>query len=110
VKKVLEKRDDIVFYIKMFPLTAIHPEAYEKSKAIVCEESNEKALEMLEAALDRKPLPDPTCETDAIDKNIKLAARLGITGTPNVVFEDGKSVPGAMKSEDIIKKIDSIKK
>jgi thiol:disulfide interchange protein DsbC len=110
MKKVLEGRDDIVFYLKMLPLTSIHPEAYKKSKAIICEESNDKALEMLEAAYDKKPLPEPACETDAIDENIRLAEKLGISGTPNIVFGNGKSVPGALSSTDIIKVIEGLEK
>ena len=35
MKKVLEKRKDIAFFIKMFPLP-MHKNAYDKSKAILC--------------------------------------------------------------------------
>ena len=68
MKKTIEERKDIAFYIKLYPLK-IHPEAYEKSKAIVCE----KSLALLEAAHEKKPLPKPSCETTVIDENIKLA-------------------------------------
>ena len=94
-------RKDIVFYIKMFPLS-IHPQAYIKSKAIVCE----KSIKLLEDAYDRKPLPEPSCETDVIEKNIALVNSLGITSTPSVVFQDGRKASGAMKAEDLIKLID----
>ena len=42
IKQVIEKRKDIVFYLKMFPLQQIHPQAYEKSKTIVCEKRSEE--------------------------------------------------------------------
>ena len=38
IKKITATRKDIAFFIKMFPL-AIHPNAYEKSKSIVCSKS-----------------------------------------------------------------------
>ncbi len=104
MKKVVEKRKDIVFLIKMFPLTKIHPEAYEKSKAIVCE----KSLKLLEDAFNKKALPKPKCETDIIDKNIELAKQLGITGTPASILPDGRVLSGAVKADILIKKIDEL--
>ena len=89
IKKVVQDRKDIAFYKKMFPLK-IHPEAYEKSKTIVCE----KSLEMLENAFEKKPLPKPKCETTAVDENIKLAEKLGISGTPALIMPDGRLISG----------------
>ena len=52
MKKVIEKRKDIAFFIKMYPLP-MHKGAYEKSKTIVCE----KSLALLEDAFAKKTLP-----------------------------------------------------
>lgn len=106
MKKVIEQRKDIAFYIKMFPLTQIHPEAYEKSKAIVCEDSNEKALQLLEDAYTKKEIPKADCKTDVIDRNIQLAVKLGIGGTPALIFEDGRVKSGALPAEQLISLID----
>jgi thiol:disulfide interchange protein DsbC len=100
MKKVVAERKDIVFYIKMYPLP-MHKDAYDKAKAIVCE----KSLALLEDAFEKKPLPKPKCETTAIDENIKLAQKLGISGTPAMIFPDGKLVPGALDAKAIIEKI-----
>ncbi len=89
IKKVVQERKDVAFYKKMYPLK-IHPEAYEKSKAIVCE----KSVELLEKAFEKKPLPKPKCETTAVDENIKLAEKLGISGTPVLVMPDGRLISG----------------
>jgi thiol:disulfide interchange protein DsbC len=102
MKKVIEKRKDIVFYIKMYPL-AMHKEAYAKAKAIVCE----KSLSLLEAAFDKKPVPAPKCETKAIDENIKLAEKLGIRGTPAIILPNGNVIPGYKDADSIISQIDS---
>jgi thiol:disulfide interchange protein DsbC len=101
MKKVITERKDIAFYIILYPL-AMHKDAYGKAKAIICE----KSLDLLEAAFEKKPLPKPSCETKAIDENIKLAEKLGISGTPAVVFPDGSLIPGAMEAEAIIQQID----
>jgi thiol:disulfide interchange protein DsbC len=97
MKKVIEERKDIVFYIKLFPLR-IHPEAYEKSKAIFCENS----LALLEEAFDKKPLPKPKCETPIIDENIKLAEKLGISSLPVLILPDGRVILGYKDSKTLI--------
>ncbi|HDH53068.1 MAG TPA: hypothetical protein ENH24_01120 [Nitrospirae bacterium] len=102
MKKIVEKRKDIAFYLKMYPLTSIHPDAYNKSKTIVCE----KSLKLLEDAYEKKPIPAPTCTTDAIDKNIELAKKLGIRGTPAIILPDGRLLSGNQKAEDLIKLIE----
>ncbi len=107
IKQVIEKRKDIVFYLKMFPLRQIHPQAYEKSKTIVCEKSNEKAIKLLEDAYAKKEVPKPSCDTKVIDENIELAKKLGITSTPKLIFGDGRTAGGAIKAEELIKLIEN---
>ncbi len=97
LKKIVEKRKDIAFLLKMYPL-AIHPEAYDKSKAIVCE----KSLKLLEDAFAGKKLPPPSCETTVIDDNIELARRLGIEGTPAIIFPDGRLIPGYVDANTLL--------
>ncbi len=103
MKKVVKERDDIAFYLKMYPLTSIHPDAYEKAKTIVCE----KSIKVLEDAYAKKPIPSPSCETDAVDKNIELAQKLGIRGTPAIIFPNGKVRSGNTTAEELIKMIES---
>jgi len=89
MKKVVKERKDIAFYIKMFPLK-IHPGAYDKAKAIVCENS----LALLDGAFEKKQLPAPKCKTSVIDENLKLAEKLGITGAPTLILPNGRVVTG----------------
>ena len=101
MKKVITERRDIAFYIILYPLP-MHKDAYDKAKAILCE----KSLDLLDAAFEKKPLPKPSCDTKAVDENLKLAEKLGITGTPAVIFPDGTLIPGAMEADAIIRQID----
>ncbi len=89
LKKVVAERKDIAFQIKLFPLP-MHKEAFEKSKAIVCE----KSLPLLESAFEKKAIPKAKCKTAAIDQNIELAKKLGISGTPALILPNGKVVSG----------------
>lgn len=97
MKKVVEQRKDIVFYIKMFPLKS-HPAAYEKAKAIVCE----KSLALLDDAHEKKELPKPKCETSVVDENMRLAEKLGMTSVPTVILPDGRVMPGYQDAKTLI--------
>lgn len=97
MKKIIEERKDIVFYIKMFPLKS-HPAAYEKAKAIICE----KSLALLEDAHEKKPLPEPKCQTSVVDENIRLAEKLGISSVPTLILPDGRVMPGYRDAKTLI--------
>jgi protein-disulfide isomerase len=101
MKKVIEKRKDIVFFIKMFPLP-MHKGAYEEAKAIVCE----KSLALLEDAFEKKSIPAPKCTTKAIDDNIALAEKLGIRGTPAIVLPNGIISSGFKDADTLISLIE----
>ena len=98
IKKVIKKDPSIVFFIKMFPLK-MHPNAYDKAKAIVCERS----LKLLEDSFNGKKLPKPSCETDILERNMELAYKLKISSTPTMILPDGRVMPGYKKAEDILK-------
>jgi len=89
MKQVIKERKDIVFFIKMFPLK-MHPKAYDKAKAIICE----KSLALLEDAFENKQLPAPKCKTSIVDENLKLAEKLGISGAPTLIMPDGRVITG----------------
>lgn len=98
LKKVVEANPDVVFFIKLMPLVKLHPEAYKISKAILCEGK----LDLLEDSFAGKPVPDPSCESDAVDRTLKLAQELGIGSTPTIIFPDGRIAPGYRPAEDIL--------
>ncbi|MCG6551761.1 MAG: DsbC family protein [Candidatus Magnetominusculus sp. LBB02] len=102
IKKVVSQRKDIAFNIILFPIAKLHPDATKKSKSIMCT----KSLQSLDDAFDKKPLPEPSCPSKAVEDNIKIAEGLGLTGTPAVVFPDGVLIRGAMPAEELIRLID----
>ena len=89
MEQIVKTRKDIAFFIKMLPLPS-HPHSYEKAKTIICT----KSAKLLAESLAGKPLPPPVCETDQVDRNIKLAEKLHINTTPTLIFPDGKVYPG----------------
>ncbi|MEE9613467.1 MAG: DsbC family protein [Thermodesulfobacteriota bacterium] len=103
LKKIVERRKDIVVFIKLYPLS-IHPEAYEKAKAILC---GGKSLDLLEDAFAGKELPEADCEAAAIDDNIQLVKKLGIGGTPTVIFPDGRFLSGYVDADKLLELMES---
>ncbi|NOZ25009.1 MAG: DsbC family protein [Nitrospirae bacterium] len=101
LKKIVETRKDMAFFIKLFPLK-MHKDAYRKAVAIQCK----KSMKLLEDAFAKKEIPDPECKTDIIDRNIELAEKLGITGTPAIVLQNGKVLSGAIKADQLIELIE----
>jgi thiol:disulfide interchange protein DsbC len=101
MKKVVEKRQDIAFFIKMYPLP-MHKGSYQKAKAIVCE----KSLALLEDAFAKKTLPEAKCDSTAVDDNLKLAEKLGIRGTPAIIMPNGIVTPGFKDADSLIELID----
>jgi thiol:disulfide interchange protein DsbC len=101
MKKVVEERKDVAFFVKMLPLK-IHPDARRKAKAIICA----KSAEMLQDSLDGKPVPDPSCETDQVEKNEAVAQQIGVGSTPTLIFPDGRIIPGYKPADKIIALLD----
>ncbi len=95
--KIVAEKPDIAFYLKLFPI-ASHPESYGISKAVICDNS----LSLLEESFAGKKVPAPTCETDAVEKNVALAKKLGITSTPTLILPDGRILPGFKPAEKLI--------
>jgi thiol:disulfide interchange protein DsbC len=101
IKQISEKRKDIAFYIKMYPLP-FHKDAYWKSKSIVCNNS----LQLLQDCFDKKEIAKTDCKTEEVDDTLKLAKSLGITGTPAIILPDGRIRMGAIPEEELTKLID----
>jgi thiol:disulfide interchange protein DsbC len=45
------------------------------------------------------------CDTSALQRNLALGQKFRVTGTPALVFEDGKRVPGALPPAEVEKRL-----
>jgi thiol:disulfide interchange protein DsbC len=104
MKQLLAKRKDVAFYIFLRPL-AMHKDAYKKVQAILCE----KSLKLLDDAFTGKPLPEPACSKEPVDKNIALADSLGFSSTPTIVRDDGTVMTGYLPADRLSAWIDKKK-
>lgn len=82
---------NVTIYLYLFPLSQLHPEAKAKSIGVWCSKDRAKAWNSL---LLRNEIPVGQCD-NPVERNITLATKLGINGTPTVILQDGTITPGA---------------
>ncbi|POZ60493.1 DsbC family protein [Chromobacterium alticapitis] len=99
-RESLKDIDNVTIYTFLYPLTQLHPDAMRKSKQIWC--ASDKAAAWTAFMRDGKPLTGPdNCDTAVLDKIQALGEKLGVTGTPALIFPNGRLVPGAIDGSDI---------
>ncbi len=101
MKKVVAKRKDIAFYILLYPLP-MHKGAYKKAQAIECS----KSIEVLDDAFSGKPVPEPTCGNEQLERNLAYGRKIGVNGTPTLVRQDGQMISAALPADKLIEWID----
>jgi thiol:disulfide interchange protein DsbC len=97
----LVQLNNYTLYVFLYPLDQLHPDATNKSKKVWCAKDHTKAWTDF-MAKGQVPQNKGDCATP-IARNIELASQLHIGGTPAVIFEDGRLVPGAIPKEQIEK-------
>lgn len=103
--KTLEKNlltmDNITIFTYLIPILSADSTA--KSKAIWC--SAEPSKTWISWMVQQVPPPAVKADcTNPLDRNLALAKKLGVTGTPAIFFSDGTRIPGAVSKETIEKK------
>ena len=93
----LQKVNNITIHMFLYPV--LGQGSIDRSNKIWCAKDKGKAWTdwMLNGI-------DPAaakCDTQAIERNIKLGKKFRITGTPTLVFADGSRVPGAIGPEQV---------
>lgn len=82
---------NVTIYTFMFPIDQLHPEAKAKTVGVWCSADRAKAWENL---IRKGEVPSGNCD-NPIERNVALAEKLGINGTPTVIVADGSIIPGA---------------
>jgi thiol:disulfide interchange protein DsbC len=98
--------NDVTINTFLFPLESLHPDARRKAVGVWCSKDRARAWDDL---MHRGTVPTEACEDTPIERNLRLAGELGITGTPTIIFESGASVPGAPKPDQLNRMLGSTK-
>jgi thiol:disulfide interchange protein DsbC len=94
----LPKLNDVTLHIFLFPLTTIHPHAYEHALGVWCAKDRQKAW--TDKMLKGIEPPAAKC-ANPIDRNLALGEKIHIDGTPTIVFADGRVHGGLMSVEEL---------
>ncbi len=94
---------DVTVYTFLYPI--LGGDSPEKAKNIWCAKDNTKAWRdwMLDGTTPAKVMGQ--CDFGALQRNAEMGRKYKINGTPAIVFEDGKRVPGAMNAEQLEKQL-----
>ncbi|WP_028534025.1 DsbC family protein [Paludibacterium yongneupense] len=102
----LEGVTNVTIYTYLYPLVELHPDALHKSQQIWC--ASDRGATWTAFMHDGKALPSATdCDTSALARIKELGERLGINGTPGLVFANGRIVAGAIPKEEIEANLDA---
>jgi thiol:disulfide interchange protein DsbC len=99
----LLKVKDVTIYTFLYPI--LGADSTDKSRNIWCAKDSSKVWRdwMVDGVAPNKPSGD--CDTSALQRNVELGRKHRVNGTPALVFEDGKRVPGAMAAEAVEKQL-----
>lgn len=95
-KEVISKLTNHTIYTFYFPLD-MHPEARGKSIAAWCSPDKQKVWNDMMLS-DIAPKADKSCD-HPIDRNMELAKKLNVSGTPTIFYGDGTREFGAPNVE-----------
>jgi thiol:disulfide interchange protein DsbC len=99
----LQRAKDVTVYTFLLPI--LGGDSPEKSRNIWCAKDNTAAWRnwMLDGVAPPRTMGE--CDSTAIERVTALARKYRVNGTPAIVFEDGKRVPGAMSLEQLEKQL-----
>ena len=96
----LQKVDNVTIHVFLYPI--LGPDSVTKSKAIWC--AKDKARTWQDWMVRDKPLAGGTsCDVAVLARNVELGRKHQVTGTPTLVFVDGRRIPGAIGAAEVEK-------
>lgn len=106
LEKSLVDLTDVTIYTFLFPIESLHPQAKAKAVNVWCSKDRGKAW----ADLMLKGVAPATAGcVNPVDRNVALAERFGISGTPTLISGDGRKMPGAAPADRITQWLDAAK-
>jgi thiol:disulfide interchange protein DsbC len=101
----LNRRGIKVRYLA-FPRAGLNSPSYRKTVSVWCAADRNQALTDAKAG---KAVPDATCDNPVADQ-YALGQRLGVTGTPTLILDDGQLVPGYVPAARLVQALDAADK
>jgi len=94
---------DVTIYTFLFPV--LGPDSNDKARSIWCAKDAMKTWRswMIDSVTPPKAMG--ACDTAAIERNSAFGRKYRVNGTPAILFEDGRRVPGAMPAAEVEKRL-----
>jgi thiol:disulfide interchange protein DsbC len=104
LQKELNKVTDVTIYTFLWPI--LSPDSIEKSKAIWCAKDRARAWD---DAMNKSVIPTGSkdCETP-LDRNMQMARRFGINGTPSIYLANGQQIGGYIPADKLEQALTSV--
>ena len=102
-ERELQGVKDVTVYTFLYPI--LGGDSPDKSRNIWCAKDNATAWRDWMIHGTTVPRSMGQCDTGALDRNVALGKKYRVNGTPALVFEDGKRVPGAMAPDQVEKQL-----
>ena len=80
-----------------YPRAGVGSQSYQKIVSAWCSADRNTAITRLKA---RQTIPTLTCP-NPVASQLDLGREVGVTGTPAIVLEDGRLLPGYMPAEQL---------
>jgi thiol:disulfide interchange protein DsbC len=97
----LGKVKDVTVYTFLLPI--LGGDSPEKSRAIWCAKNPSETWRAWMIDGTAPPRTMGACDASAIERNLALARKHRVNGTPAIVFANGRRVPGALSAEQVEK-------
>lgn len=99
---------DVTVYTFLYPI--LGGDSPEKARNIWCAKDSAKAWRdwMVDGVMPARSMGK--CDTAALERSAELARKHRVNGTPALVFEDGRRIPGALPADQIEKHLAAARK
>lgn len=89
-----------------YPRSGVNTPSYFKAVSVWCADDKQAAMTKAKSG---ETLPKADCDTP-IKAHMDAAKLVGVTGTPTMVLENGRVIPGYVEPKRLIKILDELKK
>lgn len=100
----LKDIDNVTVYSFLYPI--LSPDSSAKSRNVWC--ASDPAAALLDWMIDGKEPAEAQCDDDPVEQVLELGRQLSVRGTPAILFADGSRVSGALPTDQLRLKLDSL--